>query len=162
MYEDVLIERLKNLYDDLTCSGEEAISLVNFMTDCMEDKVTVIRDLYFHDHAPVKVLNPQALPGGGHKDPADELIEVSIGYDNFVKNIGVQATGVIRRHTKALNMFLMILSLPTPYSSILYLHYFKKMSIDDTCKVLYISRSSCYRKRERAIKILNNRMSSKI
>ncbi|MCR5592731.1 MAG: DUF1492 domain-containing protein [Saccharofermentans sp.] len=160
MYEDVLIERLKNLHSDLMCTGDEAVSLVNFMTDCMEDKVTVIRDLYFHDRSPVKVINPQLVPHGRYKDPADELIEVSLGYDSFVKNIGSQATGVLRRHTKALNMFLMILSLPAPYSSILYLRYFKQLSIDDTCKELYMSRSSCYRKHQRAIKILNKKMTS--
>ncbi len=154
MYEDVLRERLKNLYSDLTCTGEEAVSLVNFMTCSIDDKVTVIRDMYFHDNAPVKVLNTEFGGKGKRYDYEDEVIAVSEGYDHFIRKIGVRTTSVLNKHFSALSLFICILNLPYPYSSILYLRFFKNSSIDQVCKDLFMSRSSCYRKQERGIALL--------
>ena len=105
MYENQLLSRLKNLYTDLTCSGQEAENLVNFMTDSIDDKVTVIRDLYYHDYAPVKVLNPSYTLQGGRNDIEAEIISVSEGYDSFLKKISCQTSNVLSKHSSALNIY---------------------------------------------------------
>ena len=160
MYEDNLLTRLKSLYVDLICGGEEAESLVNFMTESIDDKVTVIRDLYYHDYAPVKVLNPSYTVKGGRNDIEAEIISVSEGYDGFIKKLSCQTSNVLSRHSSALNLFLNILSLPDPYARILYLRYFKCLNMDDISKEMFMSRSQCYKKHHDGVFILNKLMSS--
>ncbi len=159
MYENQLLSRLKNLYTDLTCSGQEAENLVNFMTDSIDDKVTVIRDLYYHDYAPVKVLNPSYTLKGGRNDIEAEIISVSEGYDSFLKKISCQTSNVLSKHSSALNIFLHILALPQPYARILYLRYFKGLNMDEISKELFISKSQCYRKHQEGVYILNKLLS---
>ena len=57
MYEEILRERLSTLYSDLTCTNTEAVALVNLMNDSIDDKTNMIKDVYFRDRAPVKVLS---------------------------------------------------------------------------------------------------------
>lgn len=160
MYENTLMTRLKSLYSDLTLSGEEAENLVSFMVDSIDDKVTVMRDLYYHDYAPVKVLNPSYTVKGGKRDIEAEIISVSEGYDAFIKKIGCQTSGVLNKHKAALNLFLNILALPEPYSRIMYMRYFKCFNMDEISKAMFISKSSCYRKHERGLYILNKALSA--
>lgn len=158
MFEEVLRNRLSSLYVDLTCTGEEAETLVNFMTDSIDDKTTVLRDMYYHNNSPVKVLNPSYNIKGGKKDIEAEIIAVSEGYDIFIKKISCKTSNVLSKHSSALELFLAILTLPDPYARILYLRFFKGMTIEDVSNNLFISRSSCYRKQEKAISLLNDRL----
>ncbi|MBR1797137.1 MAG: sigma-70 family RNA polymerase sigma factor [Clostridiales bacterium] len=161
MYENILRERLNTLYEDLTCSNNEAISLVNFMSECVDDKIAVIRDMYFHDHAPVRVLNPSIEHTGGSYDIEEEIIEISQGYDTFVKKLGNKTSYVLNKHAKALALFLTLMNLPDPYSRVLYLRYFKCLSVEDISEEMFISKSSVYRKHDKGISLLYELMSSK-
>ena len=161
MYEELLRTRLNNLYEDLTCSSEEAVTLVSFMSNAMEDKSTIIRDMYYHDYAPVRVLNPAHTIKGGVQDIEAEIIAVSEGYDNFIKKINNRTSNVLNRHATALALFLNILALPEPYNRLLYMRFFKGLKIDDLSREMFCSKSSCYRKIERGIYILNKLMNAK-
>ena len=161
MYEEILRARLKTLYEDLTCSSDEAIQLVGFMNTCLTDKAAVLKDMYYKDHAPVKVLNPAYDVKGGVKDIEAEIIAVGEGYDQFVRKLSLKTTNILNRHKSALNVFVHILTLPDPYSRLLYLRFFKCMEMDDVMNEMFMSKSACYRKLERGIKLLNERLSLK-
>ena len=156
MLEDVVKRRLKSLYDDLTYSSKEAVSLVNFMNESIDDKMNILSDFYFHDHSPVKVINTQNVIKGGNKDTTDELIEISIGYDTFIRNLGTETNMLLDRHMRALDLFLSMLSLPSQQARILYLRFFKCYTIEQTCEELFLSKTTCYRKQEKAIKLLSH------
>ena len=160
MYENILRERLTSLYKDLTCTNDEAVSLMSFMNNSFDDKVTVINDIYYHEHAPVRVLSTEFTGTGGSYDIEEELIKISEGYDRFLKQIGLRTSNVLSKHTHALDLFLNLLSLPEPYSRILYLRFFKGCSIDEVSKSMFISKTSCYRKQEKGIRLLYERLNS--
>ena len=158
MNDDVIKKKLKTLYVDLVCTGEEAETLVRFMNDSMDDKNTLIHDVYFHDHSPVKVLNPSYDIKGGKNSPEDEIIAVSEGYDHFIRKIGKRTNRILSRHNEALNLLLNIFSLPEPYARLLYLRYYKNISVKDVSDEMFLSKSSCYRKEEEGIQMLNSRL----
>ena len=154
MYEEVLRERLSTLYEDLTCTHNEAIALVNLMNESINDKNMMIKDVYFRDRAPVKVLSTVFSGSGGTYDIEDELINISEGYDKFVKRLSYRTSCVLNRHAMALSLFLEILSLPDPYSKILYLHFYKGFPLTQVSEILFISKSACYRHSEKGIRML--------
>ena len=155
MYEEVLRERLNRLYKDLTFTGKEAVALVNFINTSIDDKHTMIRDVYYRDRAPVKVLNPAFTGSGGNYDIEGELINISEGYDRFLKKVGYKTSSVLDRHGRALDLLLSILALPDPYSRLLYLHFFKCLTIAEVSEIMFMSKSSCYRRVERGIHLLH-------
>ena len=114
--------KLKTLYPDLTYACNDALSLIRLINGGIDDKTAVIQDLYYHDHVPVKVINPGLHIKGGHYDIEDELISLGEGYDRYLKNMGTKVEDAICRHNVALEILINILSLPDPYARTLYLH----------------------------------------
>jgi len=161
MYEEVLRERLESLYTDLTCTNNEAVALVNLMNDSIDDKNNIIKDVYFRDRAPVKVLSTVFSGSGGTYDIENELIDVSAGYDKFIKKLSYKTSCVLNRHALALTLFLEILALPDPYSKILYLHFFKSLPLTQVSEILFISKSACYRYSEKGINMLHKNIEKK-
>lgn len=159
MYEETLKSRLKTMYGDLTFSSKEACMLIGLLTDSIHDKDNFLRDLYFSENAPVKVLSTEDLPRGTG-DATSEIIDICMGYDDYVKGIGREAYNLIDRHNKALRLFTNMLSLPFPYSQILYLRFFKDCSVDEICSEMFLSKSNFYRKFERGITLLLERLNS--
>ncbi|MBR3533153.1 MAG: hypothetical protein IKN80_04640 [Clostridiales bacterium] len=158
MYYEILRQRLDNLYDDLTLKTDEAVSLVNFMVESIGEKNSLIKDIYFRDRAPVKVINTAAVHVKGRGDAEDEVIALSEGYDRFISQIGIRTVSVLDRHTRALTIFLNILSLPDPYARILYLKFVRLSTMDEIAQMMFMSKSSCYRKQEQGIKLLYQMM----
>jgi len=161
MYEEILRERLTTLYEDLTCTQSEAVALVNLMNDSIDDKTCMIKDVYFRDRAPVKVLSTVFSGTGGTYDIENEIIEVSQGYDKFIKRLGYKTSCVLNRHSMALTLFLEILALPDPYSKILYLQYFKGLTITEVSEALFISKSACHRRAQKGIRMLHKNIETK-
>lgn len=161
MYEEVLRERLTTLYTDLTCTQTEAVALVNLMSDSIDDKTNMIRDVYFRDRAPVKVLSTVFSGSGSNYDIENEIIEVSEGYDKFIKRLGYKTSSVLNRHALALSLFLEILALPDPYSKILYLHFYKGLTITEVSEALFISKSACHRQEQKGIRMLHKNVEKK-
>lgn len=159
MHEESLKVRLKNLRSDLTFSSDEANMLIGLLTDSVEDKEEILKHLYFSENAPVKVLSGDHITGG-KGDVTGEIIDICMGYDKYAKNLGREAYNLLDRHNKALKIFLLMLKLPYPFSQILYLKFFKGMSVDEICNELYLSKSGFYRKYERAITLLLERINS--
>lgn len=159
MYEEILRTRLKTLYEDMTCTSDEAINLVNFVCSTISDKKTVLKDIYFKERAPIKVLNPSYDIKGGVNDVEAELIAISEGYDQFVRKISLRTSSILVKHKNAVKLFVEIVSLPEPYARILYLKFFKGLEMDDIKNEMFISKSACYRRLEKGIQLLNERIS---
>ena len=159
MYEKAFKARLKTLYPDLTYASKDAYALIKLINGGIDDKNAVIRDLYYHDHVPVKVINPGLRVKGGHFDIEDELISLSEGYDSYLKNMGTKVEDVICRHNVALEILINILSLPDPYARTLYLHYYKGYTVTEIAKEYYSSKTTCYRNIEKGTEMLYKRLS---
>lgn len=161
MYEEVLRERLTNLYSDLTCTGNEAVALVNLVNESVTDKDMMIKDVYFKDRAPVKVLNTVFSGSGGSYDIEKEIIEISEGYDKFIRRLSYRTSCLLNRHAMALSLLVEILALPDPYSKILYLHFYKCYPLTQVSEILFISKSACYRHSEKGIHLLHKNIEKK-
>ena len=155
-----LKEILDNLYDDLIINDKEAINLASFISNSRKDKNSILRELYYNDNAPVKVLSTQ-FKGRGESDVTGEMIDVSIKYDEFLDRLEKRVNELISRHNRAMDVFFLIMSLPDPLCRLLYLKYFKRMTCDEVSVQLYISPPTFYRKlkdgEELLIKNINER-----
>lgn len=151
--------KLKSLYPDITCSGRNALMFVSLINESVDDKAEMIRNLYFRDHAPVRVTNPGNYIKGGHYDLEDELIAISEGYDNYIKNMGEEAEHNMYRHIVALEILTNMLSLPDPYARMLYLHFYKGYRISQIADMFFTSKTTCYRNIQKGIDLLYKRMS---
>lgn len=140
-----LKEILDNLYDDLIINDKEAVNLASFISSSRKDKNSIMRELYYNDNAPVKVLSTE-FKGKGESDVTGEMIDVSIRYDEFLDRLETRVDDLISRHNKAMNVFFLIMSLPDPFCRLLYLKYFKRMTCDEVSVMLFISPSTFYRK----------------
>lgn len=136
---------LDNLYDDIIINDKEAVNLASFISNSRKDKNNILKELYYNENAPVKVLSTE-FKGKGESDVTGEMIDVSIKYDEFLDRLEKRVNDLISRHNKAMDVFLLIMSLPDPFCRVLYLKYFKKMTCDEVSVQLYISPSTFYRK----------------
>lgn len=68
---------LDNLYDDLIINDREAVNLAAFISNSRKDKNNIMRELYYNDNAPVKVLSTE-FKGKGEADVTGEMIDVSV------------------------------------------------------------------------------------
>ncbi|MBP3266159.1 MAG: sigma-70 family RNA polymerase sigma factor [Clostridiales bacterium] len=159
LYEKAFKAKLKTLYPDLTYACNDALSLIRLINGGIDDKTSVIQDLYYHDHVPVKVINPGLHIKGGHYDIEDELISLGEGYDRYLKNMGTKVEDAICRHNVALEILINILSLPDPYARTLYLHYYKGYTVTQIAKEYFSSKTTCYRNIEKGTEMLYKRLS---
>ena len=159
IYEKAFKSKLKTLYPDLTYACKDALALIRLINGGIDDKNAVIQDLYYHDHVPVKVINPGLHIKGGQYDIEDELISLGEGYDRYLKNMGTKVEDAICRHNVALEILINILSLPDPYARTLYLHYFKGYTVTQIAKEYFSSKTTCYRNIEKGTEMLYKRLS---
>ena len=136
---------LDNLYDDMIITDREAVKLASFISSSRRDKNNILKELYYSDNAPVKVLSTE-FKGKGESDVTGEMIDVSVKYDEFIERLENRMNELIARHNKSMNVFFLIMSLPEPFCRVLYLKYFKRMTCDEVSVELYISPSTFYRK----------------
>ena len=135
---------LDNLYDDIIINDKEAVNLASFISSSRKDRNDMLRELYYSDNAPVKVLSTE-FKGKGESDITGEMIDVSVKYDEFIERLEERVNDLIARHNKAMDVFFLIMSLPDPFCRLLYLKYFKK-TCDEVSVLLFISPSTFYRK----------------
>ena len=100
----IIKKRLITLYEDLTMSGARANQLMDLVGKSNEDMVRLLNELYFRENSPVKRIQEEFLPGTKN-DMTSEMIELSMGFDVFVKSLGKMADAEIKKHTEALSLF---------------------------------------------------------
>lgn len=159
MHEETLKAKLKTMYVDLTFTSKEANMLVGLLTDSVDDREQILKHLYFGENAPVKVLSFENEPRG-KGDITEEVIDLCMGYDRYSRNISREVYNLLDRHNRALKLFINMMSLPYPFAQILYLRYFKDMTVDEIRSETYLSKSGFYRKYEKAMSLLLDKMKS--
>lgn len=150
--------RLENLYIDLRCSNVELISLLFRYNTTVRDREDIIRQLYDYQYLNARTGNLESLGKSADKfSPEVEIrrLEKYIsGFDEFVKKQEHEIDTMIENNKIANKILNLILSLDTDLSNILYAKYVKKMTDKDIIKMLFISRSTYYRRLGKARRLL--------
>ena len=146
--------KLTTLYEDLMIADDENGMVINVALEYAKGKEDDAIDLYTRDHAPIKVSGLNEKIKSDH-DMNEVLVEFSSGYEEFVKNLNRRAGVLMSRYSEAVELLFMILSLPFPYSSLIYLRYYRRMSVKEIQEQLNLSRSTYYRLSNEAITNLN-------
>ncbi len=154
-YKD-MIKRLKNLNKDLGCSDAEETDFFIKLCRLYEDKRINLMDVYARYYTGAKITDTAFMPQGS-SDMTDYMIHFSEGYDIFVKRIEKHYAELVRKRKDAITLFTCMVSLPLNMSCLLYLTYFKCLSPDEVKERLYISRSTYFRLKHRAIELLIDR-----
>ncbi|MCR5802976.1 MAG: DUF1492 domain-containing protein [Clostridia bacterium] len=156
--------RLENLYIDLRCSNVELISLLFRYNTTVREREDIIRQLYDYQYLNARTGNLESLGRSAdrHSPEAEirRLEKYITGFDEFVRKQELEIDTMIENN-KIANKFLnLILSMDTDFSNILYAKYVKKMPDKDIIYMLYISRSTYYRRLGKARTILLNMYNS--
>lgn len=74
----------------------------------------------------------------------DVLLEFSMKIDDYQNKIIEESNEILKRYADGIRILILILKLPMPYSSLLYLRYYKNMRVADIVKSMEVSRSYYY------------------
>jgi len=80
-----------------------------------------------------------------------EMIDFSQGFDKYIASLEKEYADAKRRRNEAVKLLTMLMTLKPPYSMILYLRYYRKISPKDACYQLHIARSTLFRKQSAAL-----------
>ena len=146
----MLLIRLNTLQYDLVKVPEEAKRFLSDLLKTRNDKRKMLLDTYAEDYAPVKVADLSGLPKR-ECDMTGEMIDFSEGFDNYILSIEKEYTAAKKRRSEAIRLLTMLMSLKQPYSRLLYLRYYRKLSPEDACYEMHIARSTMFRKQSIAL-----------
>ena len=146
--------RLENLYIDLRCSNVELISLLFKYNTTVRDREEIIRQLYDYQYLNARTGTMESLGRSADKcSPEEEIRRLEkyiTGFDEYVKKQEHEIDTMIENNKIANKILNLILSMDTEYSNLLYARYVKRLSDKDVIALLYISRSTYYRRLKRS------------
>lgn len=152
--KSMLITKLNALQVDVNSVSEEAGRYLSELKKAKNDQRSFLMDLYAGDHAPVKVTDYSGVPKR-ECDMTGEMIDFSKGFEKYISSLEKEYAAAKKRRKEAIRLFTMVLSLKLPYSRILYLRYYWKLSPEDTSNKMHIARSTLFRKQNAAISQLS-------
>ena len=145
----MLLLKLSTLQYDLIKVPEEARRYLLDIRKTRNDKNTAM-DAYAEDNSPVKVTDLSGLPKR-ECDMTGEMIDFSEGFDRYILSIEKESAAAKKRRSEAIRLLTMVMSLKQPYSRILYLRYYRKMSPENACYEMHVARSTMFRKQNVAL-----------
>lgn len=148
-----MLRRLKNLNNDLNGSDDEVTDFFVRLCRIYEDRRENLMDVYARYYTGAKITDPTFMPAG-NSDMTDYMIHFSEGYDVFIKNIEKHYAEIVHKRKEAIMLFTCMVSLPLTMSCLLYLTYFKSLTPDEVKERLFISRSTYFRLKHRAVELL--------
>ena len=148
---------LKNLAHDLDFDGKYAKRLIWYAKCAIADGNDLLRDHYYTRHSKIRVMNTYYL-GKSDGDMTGEMIDISMGYQKFFEKQMAKAEKVLSDYKQAVDVLLLILEMPSPYSDILYMRYVKQMTCFEVAGFLYIARTTFFRQQETAIRLLDEKL----
>ena len=152
---DTLKMKLDTLLEDMTACDREIDNVIRFSADAKSAGKDAFKDYYFYLSSLCKVSSfDRKIRCDG--DMYGKMSDISEGYDRFMSKMEKKASDIQTRRKEALTLFCRILNLPEPYNEILYLRYFKRLSCKDIRSILFMSRSSFYRKKDEAVRLLSS------
>ena len=159
MEKKALIFRLKTLADDINSIDEEASRCLYIYNETLQGRDDYIKNMYVKDFAPIKTSVPTNF--SKDRETRIEVYEDFIAsYDEFLRKTLIEYHDLISRKSESLFILAQILSLPFVCSRVLYLSFVKKYKVKEVCDSLYMSQSTYYRYRSRAIDLLLDRLNN--
>ncbi|MBR1906198.1 MAG: DUF1492 domain-containing protein [Clostridiales bacterium] len=150
----MLITRLNTLHSDVNNRNEKAESYLSELRKTRNEKRKALMDIYAGENAPVKVTDYSGIPKK-ECDMTGEMIDFSQGFDDYIASLEKEYADAKRRRNEAIKLLTMLMTLKTPYSMILYLRYYRRLSPKDACRQLHIARSTLFRKQNTALSLLS-------
>ena len=147
--------RLRHMYYDLRCSNVELLKKLLLYGATKKDREEIFRQMYDLDYLPVKVNN---LGESFQEDTDMECFDNYVqGFEEYLRQQEMEIDLFIRNNQIAVNIFLHLIRLKSPYSDVLYLLYFKNVDAKDVKCTMFLSRPSFYRVKKNAmIELLNS------
>ena len=145
-----LLVKLNSLYSDVNSTPERTAAFMEELKRAREDRRAVLMDIYAGYYAPEKVTDYSGLPKR-QCDMTGEMLDFSSGFDKYIASIEEEYNVIVKQKREAVALLSLILSLKQPYSRILYLRYYKRLSPEDASEELHIARSTMFRKRNVAL-----------
>ena len=153
MTDKMIKERLKTIAKDLSFVDEDAKQCLRFYREATEERDELIRDMYAKEYAPVATSAATCFSRDVYTrlNTYDSYIS---GYEEYIENTINEYRAKIKRKDEARRLVVLILSLPSVCNRVIYFAYLKNMPVEELCKDLYMSKSTYYRYRNTAIKLL--------
>lgn len=146
----LLLAKLNSLYSDVNTSPERTAAYLEELKKSQEDRRKILMDVYAGYYAPEKVTDYSGLPKR-QCDMTGEMLDFSSGFDRYIASIEEEYNVIVKQKREAVALLSLVLSLKQPYSRILYLRYYKKLSPEDASEEMHIARSTMFRKRNAAL-----------
>ncbi len=146
----MLLTRLNSLQTDVNTVPEKAKCYLTELRKTRNDKRRALMDVYAADYAPAKVTDFSGLPKK-EGDMTGEMLDFSNGFDKYIASLEEEYMDAKKQRKDAIRLMTLILSLKQPYSRILYLRYYKRLSPEDACFEMHIARSTLFRKQSTAL-----------
>ena len=145
-----LLLKLNSMYRDVNASPDKTTSYLSDIKRTEEDKRRILMDLYAGYYAPEKVTDYSGLPKR-QCDMTGEMLDFADNFDKYIASLEEEYSVFLKQKREAVALLAMVLSLRQPYSKILYLKYYKKMSPLEMCGEMHIASSTLFRKRHAAL-----------
>lgn len=146
----MLLTRLNSLQTDVNTVPEKAKCYLTELRKTRNDKRKALMDIYAEEYAPAKVTDFSGLPKK-EGDMTGEMLDFSNGFDNYIASLEKEYLDAKKQRKEAIRLLTLMLSLKQPYSRILYLRYYKRLSPEDACFEMHIARSTLFRKQSTAL-----------
>lgn len=151
--KSILMSRLNRLQDDVDTVPEKARSYMTEIKRTNSDRYRALMDIYATDNAPVKVSDYSLIPKK-QGDMTAEMLDFSSGFDKYIDSLEKEYLAARMKRCEAIRLMTLVLSLPQPYSRLLYLRFYRKLSPDDASNVMHLARSTMFRKQSTAMGLL--------
>lgn len=145
-----LVAKLTSLYSDVNTSSDKATDFLADIKKTKEEKRKLLMSLYAAECAPAKVTDFSGMPKR-ECDMTAEMIDFCAGFDKYIASMRAEYKELIRKKRDAVALLTLLVSLRNPYSKILYLKYYTNVPLQTICKDMHFSRSTFFRKRDKAL-----------
>lgn len=151
--KSILMSRLNTLQDDVDKVPENVRIYMTEIKRTNSDRYRALMDIYATENVHVKVADYTGIP----KKPSDmtaEMLEFSSGFDKYIDSLEKEYLAARIRRSEAIRLMTLVMSLQQPYSRLLYLRFYRKLSPDDASNAMHLARSTMFRKQSTAMGLL--------
>ena len=148
--KSLVLRRLGSLHNDVNLEPDSNTKYLAELKRTKEEKRRIIMDIYAWYYSPQKTTDLSGLPKR-QGDMTGEMLDFCAGFDKYIASMEEEYQACTRQRKEAVQLLTMVLTLKQPFSRILYLRYYMKMSPRDACNTLHVGRSTLFRKQNTAL-----------
>ena len=146
----LVLTRLGSLHNDVNMEPDSNTKYLAELKKTKEEKRRIIMDIYARYYSPQKTTDLSGLPKR-QGDMTGEMLDFCAGFDQYIASMEAEYQAYSKQRKEAVQLLTMVLTLKQPFSRILYLRYYMKMSPEDACGTLHVARSTLFRKQNAAL-----------